>query len=433
MLITRSSLLAASLLVASGCGAPLQWTIPTKPLVPLGESPSGGATFTFCPTPPADAPVQLTNALWLSFFAANEYAHGAVVGPMLNELGFYNPDRPLDRAWATCLDDLRHLREVERAKEATLADPKRTLREHTLSLLPGDGSWGSCVRELAATATFRKRSLPSGALQEQLVHRAERGAYLQFFSARASGEDRWFKDGSTQFVIARHKDLPVVIIAFRGTEPGQFADVAVDLNLFLARLDEHGWPAGWGSVHAGFHRAFLEVESLLSAKLDELEGSGVRIWITGHSLGAALGTLAAARILRAQDEGAKLDLGGLYAFGSPRVGDREFAAALGERAARRGVPIVRVRNDNDVVTAIPGEGFGYAHVGTLIHLTEGKLLIGPAPDPAYARFSVADHHAAGWVDGLPASGYYRRLKLARDSGAHAAIDRCPPRMGSTSR
>lgn len=396
-------------------------------MVPLADSPSGGARFTFCASPPEGEPVQLTNALWLSFFAANEYAHGTVLGPMLNELGFFNPDRPLDRAWATCLEDLRRLRAVERERAAELAARGGSPGEVARSLLPEDGSWGSCARELTHVASFSslKGTSPSGALQEHLVHRAERGAFLQFFSGRASGEERWFKDGSTQFFFARHKDLPVAVIAFRGTEPKQFADVAVDLKLYRTRLDEHGWPAGWGSVHSGFHQAFMEVEALLLSKLRELEGSGVRVWITGHSLGAALGTLATARALRAIDEGADLKLGGLTTFGSPRVGDTEFAAALEGRAAKRGVPLVRVRNENDVVTAVPGASLGYAHVGKLLHVLEGTLVLGPSPEPAYGRLSVADHSASGWAEGAPASGYYRRLKVARDSGKHGALDRCP--------
>lgn len=423
-LLARACLLTASLALVA-CAPSAHFAPPREPMVSLADSPSGGAGFTFCPTPPPSPKVHLGNALWLSFFAANEYAHGSLLAPMLNHLGFYNPARPQDRAWAACLDDLRRLRELEQARAAELGALGQGGRELLASLLPADGSWGSCARELGGKVTFPAGSLPSGALTERLVHRAEQGAYLQFISGRAAGEKRYFKDGSTQLVFARHKDLPVVVIAFRGTEPKQLADVAVDLTAWRTKLTRHGWPEGWGSVHAGFYDGFAEIEPILLDKLRELEGSGLQVWITGHSLGAALGTLTAARILRAQEEGARLELGGLYAFGSPRVGDREFTEALAARARRRAVPLVRVRNENDGVTAIPGVTFGYTHVGTLLHLQEGKLLLAPEPEPGYASLSVTDHHSAGWIEGRPVSGYYRRLKAARDSGAYAELDRCP--------
>jgi hypothetical protein len=413
----------AASLVLAGCAPAAHFAPPREPMVSLADSPSGGAGFTFCAAPPSEPKVHLGNALWLSFFAANEYAHGALLAPMLNHLGFYNPARPQDRAWAACLDDLRHLRALEEAAEP--AGIGEEGRARALALLPADGSWGACARELSGKATFTAGSLPSGPLTEALVHRAEKGAYLQLISGRDPREKRYFKDGSTQVVFARHKDLPVVIIAFRGTEPKQAADVAVDLTAWRTKLGKHGWPEGWGSVHAGFYDGFAEVEPILMDKLREIEGSRLKVWITGHSLGAALGTLTAARILRAQEEGAQLELGGLYAFGSPRVGDREFTEALAARAARRGVPLVRVRNENDAVTAIPGVTFGYTHVGMLLLVQEGKLLVAPEPEPGYALLSVTDHHSAGWIQGRPVSGYYRRLKAARESGAYADLDRCP--------
>jgi hypothetical protein len=394
--------------------------------VALDASPSGGARFTFCAAPPAP-PVQLTNALWLSFFSANEYAHAIVLAPMLNDLGFYNPARPGDRDWVSCLEDLRALRRAEVAHAADLdgAPSPAAGREAALRLLPADGSWGSCARRVLSDTTFSARTrMPSGVLQERLVHTAEEGAYLQFFSGRA-GSGRWFTDASTQVVFARHKDLPVAIIAFRGTEPSQLADLAADLETWRTKLDQHGWPEGWGSVHAGFQGAFAEVEPLLMRKLRELSGTGVRVWVTGHSLGAALATLTMARILRAVDEGADLRVGGLYTFGSPRVGDAAFAAALSSRAAARGVPLVRVRNADDAVTAIPGAALGYVHVGTLVHLEEGALTVAPAPDLPYRTLSLADHSATGTRDGRPVSGYYRRLAAARGSGAYAGLDACP--------
>lgn len=427
--------LVVASLFAVGCGgAALPSTAPMTPLVPLEQSPSQGERFTFCAEPPPDIPLQLTNLLWLSFFSANEYAHAMVVGPMLNRLGFENPDAPMDREWATCESDLRRLRAAEAPREDEIASALGTprLRELGQSLVPAGVDWGTCASGFLNSDAFGQSSMPSAAFQDWLVHRPVEGRYLQFFSGRGTGK-KWFEDGSTQVVFARHKVEPIVIIAFRGTEPREMVDVRLDLKVWRTGLEGHGWPAGWGGVHSGFYDGFAEVEPLLVAKLRELSGTGARIWVTGHSLGGALATITAARILRAIDEGADLRLGGLVTFGSPRVGDHAFASALSSRARERGVPIVRVRNENDAVTAIPSEVLGFEHVGRLVHLHEDRLDLVAAPDAAYGPLSIADHSSSGFVNGKPQTGYYRRLEKARASGVYAGFDQCPANTVSASR
>ena len=98
------------------------------------------------------------------------------------------------------------------------------------------------------------------------------------------------------------------------------------------------------------------------------------IWITGHSLGAAVGTVFAGQ-LAGENIGkpGSVTIGGLYNFGSPRVGDAAFRdllngthsdiKALG--AKWQAFPIIRVRNNADPVTVIPS--IGYHHAGTLLY------------------------------------------------------------------
>ncbi len=399
------------------------------PLVPFADSPSDGGALTFCVAPPPDAPLQLTNLLWLSFFSANEYAHAAVVGPMLNQLGFGNPDEPMDREWATCEEDLRRLRAAEALREDEITSALHTaaLRERAQRLIPEGAPWGACASRFLDGPELRDDEMPSAGFQAWLVHRAREGRYLQFFSGRRGGGPR-FEDGSTQVVFARHASRPLVVIAFRGTEPRESVDVSLDLRTWRTSLGGHGWPAAWGGVHAGFYDGFAEVEPLLMQKLHELEGTGARIWVTGHSLGGALATITAARILRAIDEGADLELAGLYTFGSPRVGDHAFASELEREAKDKGVRLVRVRNDDDAVTAIPSELLGFEHVGALVYLREDGLVVAPKKEPSYGLLSIGDHDASGLRDGRTKSGYYRRLKRARASGRYAELDRCadPP-------
>lgn len=73
-----------------------------------------------------------------------------------------------------------------------------------------------------------------------------------------------------------------------------------------------------------------------------------RIFVTGHSLGGALATLATAHILRLVRENrisAKPPI--LYTFASPRVGDAKFAAEL-ER-----LECYRIANSEDIVPKVP--------------------------------------------------------------------------------
>src|SRR5262245_55736273 len=53
--------------------------------IPIDNSPSGDAEFNFCTSVP-HGELDLNQAAWLNFFAANEYAHFGYVGPALNQL-----------------------------------------------------------------------------------------------------------------------------------------------------------------------------------------------------------------------------------------------------------------------------------------------------------------------------------------------------------
>jgi hypothetical protein len=89
-----------------------------------------------------------------------------------------------------------------------------------------------------------------------------------------------------------------------------------------------------------------------------------RVWITGHSLGGALGSLCFSAVPAAT---------GLYTFGSPRVGDKEYVETLGAR------PVYRVEHARDPVPFLPpdtpGLRFHYEPYGTLVYITrDGELL-----------------------------------------------------------
>lgn len=418
--------LALALLGTTGCAATAASTAPMTAAVTLEQTPNGGESFDFCLKP--TSPVHLGNAAWLAFLSANEYAHGAVFAPMLNDLGFHNPNVPGDLTWPDCLSDLRQLRQAEKTREAELekALGSEKLKTIAKNLVPRDASWGSCARPFLEDAALRTDAFPAAAFQNQLVREIHPGSYLQLFSAGAIQRGgKAFRDASTQVLFARHRDLPLTVLVFRGTEPSQMADVATDLKTWKTPLEERGWPAEWGSAHAGFVEAFESVEPILMKKLEEIAERRDRIWITGHSLGGGLATLMAARLLRAREEGASFDVGGVYTFGSPRVGNKAFAAKFRDAVAKAGANAVRVRNADDVVTSIPGLLLEYEHVGTLAYLTEGKLEISPPKEPIYAEASVPDHSISGFLaDGSEASGYFRRLAALKKAGKYPELFGC---------
>jgi pimeloyl-ACP methyl ester carboxylesterase len=114
---------------------------------------------------------------------------------------------------------------------------------------------------------------------------------------------------------------------------------------------------GDGKVHKGFSDALDEVWPELCDYVALLHTGGRTVWFAGHSLGAALATLAAARYGKAQ---------GVYTFGSPRVGDATFRD-------RYPVPLYRVVNGHDVITTVPLPPL-YRHVGELWYLdSQGEL------------------------------------------------------------
>jgi triacylglycerol lipase len=153
------------------------------------------------------------------------------------------------------------------------------------------------------------------------------------------------------------------IVAFRGTQPNQPIDVWTDVD-----VAQSAWTRPGERVHQGFEQALNDrVWRRINARLQALAGRSV--WVTGHSLGAALATLA----------GDRLDqVAGIYTFGAPRVGDPAFARGFNQRHAGRSFRFV---NNADVVTTVPAArllDLQFAHVDREIHIDEHGH-VGDAP------------------------------------------------------
>ena len=143
-------------------------------------------------------------------------------------------------------------------------------------------------------------------------------------------------------------DDQTFILAFRGTEPDELSDVLADLNAIPRGAMTHGL------VHSGFRG---ELDKIWE-DIDRLHGRGhqsKQLYITGHSLGAAMATICASRMEE------YTPVVQLTTFGSPRVGTRKFVNNIA-------TPHKRFVNNNDIVTKVPLWLMGYKHHGDLQYI-----------------------------------------------------------------
>lgn len=162
-------------------------------------------------------------------------------------------------------------------------------------------------------------------------------------------EAKPIEPGSFGF-IARHPKATV--LSFRGTE---------NESEWLEDFDALAVPNqyGEGLVHAGFQE---QANRLRDNVLELCPSTSGQLWITGHSLGAALAVLFASYLSYL------LDLEPLvYTFAGPRVGWANFAGFYNRRAPST----FRVVNIWDIVPHLPSVVGGYAHVGNVAQIDGG--------------------------------------------------------------
>lgn len=135
------------------------------------------------------------------------------------------------------------------------------------------------------------------------------------------------------------------VLAFRGTEVAKRLDIKTDASFFKVSVVE-------GMVHRGFAEGYLSVEPQILKALKKVDG--LPLYITGHSLGAALATIATQHL--EHDSALRDQIAACYTFGSPRVGDKEFDLEFKSS-------IYRVINTTDIVTVVPLLLMGYIHIG----------------------------------------------------------------------
>ena len=112
------------------------------------------------------------------------------------------------------------------------------------------------------------------------------------------------------------------------------------------------------AVHDGFWEMWTAVKSELFGAVDQALAThpDYRFAITGHSLGGALATLAAADFRKREQRYS--DLTELFTYGSPRVGNGAVADLLTKQSTKN----YRVTNGDDTIPRLPPSTFGYVHI-----------------------------------------------------------------------
>lgn len=189
--------------------------------------------------------------------------------------------------------------------------------------------------------------------------------------------EKTYDQNGTQALLASFamSEKKYLVLSFRGTEKNSLQDIKADINISQAECKTGG------KVHKGFSNAYEYVESEIKNDLNNSNFSNMPLFITGHSLGGALATIAAKRLTH------KGGIAACYTFGSPRVGNQEWLYNMK-------APNYRVVNALDCVTMLPPtivmsiiarivkrvpllgswvcKTLGYVHLGDLRYLTSCK-------------------------------------------------------------
>jgi triacylglycerol lipase len=162
-----------------------------------------------------------------------------------------------------------------------------------------------------------------------------------------------------------------IVLCFRGTT--ELEDWLQDAQIRLVPFRSKGL------VHIGFRNAIDSLYPEIEKTLQKWSGKGRTLWVTGHSLGAALAHLATAYLRFPADPTMTLPrpIAGLYTFGQPRVGTVDFCRACD---ADFGSTYFRYINNNDIVTRVPPRLLGYWHGGRTEYLDSDGVL---HDDPAW--------------------------------------------------
>ncbi|KAI6185989.1 Lipase-3 domain-containing protein [Aphelenchoides besseyi] len=181
----------------------------------------------------------------------------------------------------------------------------------------------------------------------QTAHKLKEAVVINKFIISCEASDK--NELCAGYTAISHSEKAIVV-AFRGTQG--FLELVFEIDHVILKKKKPS-PVG-GKVAEYFHDVFQNlwdsgVATDIKKMLDEYPN--YEVWVTGHSLGGSVASIAATYILNTYNlENERIKL---VTFGQPRTGDTDFAAGHNLRLPRS----YRVTHRRDIVPHIPPEKF----------------------------------------------------------------------------
>jgi hypothetical protein len=230
-----------------------------------------------------------------------------------------------------------------------------------------------------------------------------------------------------------------VVVAFRGTLSPTDTDPVEAIKVALGWLNDgdlmlQGVPYAAGKVHYGFRKSLdnLWDNSGLFAKVQSAAQGGRRVFLTGHSKGGALATLAARRF-----KAAGVTPAGVMTFGASRTGDQKFAAAYDSEVPNHW----RFEHQDDVVPHLPPRPAVMHALRTLISFGNLSTLLGSNITKPFGHYQPVGHRRfLDWNDQLGEGDSFwlelereaRLIRAGKELLTDHFLNATPPSAGKSS-
>src|SRR5688572_20852694 len=204
--------------------------------------------------------------------------------------------------------------------------------------------------------------------------------------------EEFHREGSTETEWGIVETPTAVIVAFRGSE---MAPAIKDLNDWIYDSNaqmQGGSNWGGGKVHKVFAQCANSVFAKVFPTVKLYAGVRKPVWITGHSLGGALATLMAFRLKPLTP-----NVVGLYTFGAPRVGNKEFRSAFLSKGFKYG----RWVNDRDPAPVLPPEWMNFVQIGTMHRIkSDGGVNFDSSGSYPFDATQIGDHFMLNYLKNI---------------------------------
>ncbi len=196
--------------------------------------------------------------------------------------------------------------------------------------------------------------------------------------------------GDNACLVGKHANA--IVVAFRGTMVDSISDRL--RNLLIA--PEHRDPLP-GSVHTGFYFAVMSILREMVEAVKSLDPKSNAVYLTGHSKGGAMATIAAYLLHRNTPD---IRIARVVTFAAPKPGDAAFRDGYQKLVANH----VRYESYGDLIPLLPPSGAG--SLSNRVSELSGIPVIGPklgvihSIAAAAAKWDYKPVGAKSYIDGL---------------------------------